>query len=128
MAAYQKSLPAGDSVPKGTRDYYANYVGKYVPGFAADYKRANQPAYTRVSKMTVVRESQHKAEWDELLSAASKYYRAYGTSKDYSSGAVQGTWKNYVQSSIQPWINQHPAFKAELNAYGPDFVNGLVAP
>ncbi len=78
--------------------------------------------------MHVVQDSPHASEWKELLGAARQYDAAYGHSDNYSKAAVLDTWHRYVDSSIAPWVAEHPGFKRELVPYGPDFLYGLVSP
>jgi hypothetical protein len=43
---------------------------------------------------------------------------------------LNDTWKDYVQSTVLPYVEQHPKFYKELENYGSspqDFLNGLLS-
>jgi hypothetical protein len=125
IAQAQAQLPAGQSLPSGTRAYWAGILAKRVPAFKADLELARQTLAQRLRRLTPVTKSPERPLWDQLLSAADERYRQL-TGAGWSRSDAVDEWRRNDVPKLQAWIDEHPAFAKEVAAYGPSFLSSLV--
>lgn len=113
---YKAQQPPGERrLPPGYENTLAKHVGKYIAGFYQDWLFSREPL---VRRLQVLKLGQ-SADFASLLTAAATY-TGYLKNPEYSKTAVRDSWADYVRSTVVPYIEAHPALRAEVDRYGPD--------
>jgi len=127
VGEYNKN-PGNSSLVASQKTSLAKQIDKVYPGFYKDYLFAQQPKVDRYERTTLYQQmpKTEKAQFDQYIGGPakqlSKAIKANGNRNYYEK-----SWRNYVETEVQPWLQSQPALRNELSLYGPNFLNTLVS-
>lgn len=110
------------SVDKDGKLFLAKQAQKRYPGFLQDWLYSQKSRAERI-----VVSPQYKRLPDDvsvIVKAATQVSEAIR--KNGHPGYYKAQWKQYVEATLQPWVDSHPELKKALAPYGRTFVEGLV--
>jgi hypothetical protein len=124
VAEYRAAQPPGQRrLPPGYENQLARYVDKhFAPGFYQDWLFAREPLARRLQVLKVPVSS---PKWPQLLNVAARY-ADYLKSDGYSKTGVKDAWRDYVASTLRPWVESDPVFAGELEPFGPDLLGKML--
>ncbi len=130
---YRGSLKANQEANGSTsyadRVYIANAIGKTNPDFLTDWKVSQQSRADRFVTSPLYKGMPSEASW--IFEYARKAGALIQEARVDPAGArstvtdVREAWKDYVESTVKPWVEAHPAVKHALAPYGDSFLGGL---
>jgi hypothetical protein len=95
-------------------------------GLLADFDFASRTPLRRFENLSVYRNSEHRARWEEILTVARQFETAMNSGR-YTKTYVRDKWEEYVKSYVQPWLKTQPqSFQDEVESYGANFVAKLL--
>lgn len=125
VAAYEK-VPGNPNLVAAQKTGLAREIDKVYPGFYKDYLFAAQPKVDRFERTTLYRQIPERQWFDENIGGPAKQIgRAIAANGNRTY--YERAWRNYVTDQLTPFLDRHPALKAELANYGPNFLDTLVS-
>lgn len=128
LAEQQARLPAGESLPDGTEEYYQDVVASRNPDFKKDLLFSRQIVAERLKVLRPIVDSKYRRNWDDLLDGVSaKVKSLYDKGWKVNDAAEQ--WARAYAPSNHEWLATQPkGFQAEVQAYirdDPQFIESL---
>jgi hypothetical protein len=131
-AAYQKTVADYRSANPGAtlvavqKAGLARQIDKQYPGFYKDFLFASQAKVDRYERTNLYQglAKPLRATFDQLVGDPAKQLVAAIKANGHTS-YYMGYWRQYVKGELATELEAHPELKAELQQYGPDFLNTL---
>jgi hypothetical protein len=133
-AAYQKAVQdwreqpvnAGHSLQANQKISLAHQIDGVYPGFYKDYLFAQQPKVDRYERTVLYQHlpSAEKTLFDQYVGGPAKQL-AQAIKQSGSGSARLAYWRTYVRTELVPWLATQKQLNADLEKYGPDFLNTL---